>query len=143
MVSNDRAKLVEVIQAMKRIKPSDTPEDHLHTTAMVCRIIGQGMSPLSENARVTIMSVVDVLDYVALEEAASDLDSPKVGTVTRMGAPIQPDTSVIDRLKRAGLPRNAAIALQSIAIIADYIDHFEVTSHIDLMDYLQGGGEPQ
>ena len=143
MDSKDMMNLTKVIEAMKEYRPSDKPDDHLHTVAVLCRIIAGGMSPVSESGRVTIQSTADLLDYIAGQEGADTTDSPGIDNLTRTGVPIQPDTSVIDRLNRAGLPRDAALALQTIAIAADYIDYSEVTMHVDLMDYIKGGGEPQ
>ena len=141
MATEDLKYLVPVLVAMRACKPSDKPDDHLHTLADACRMIAAGYSPVSESGRVAIHGVADLLDYIA-ESEGDDLDSPMIGLVTHKGEPIKPDAEVIDRLNRVELPRAAALALQSIAITADYIDYSEVTSHVDLIDYIKRGGRP-
>lgn len=132
---------VNIIRGLQLCKPSDKPDDHLHTLADACRLIAAGYSPVSESGRVAIHGIADLLDYIA-ESEKGDLDSPMVGLVTQKGEPIKPDVEVIDRLNRVELPRAAALALQSIAITADYVDYSEVTSHVDLIDYIKRGGKP-
>ena len=143
MDSKEMMGLTKVIGAMKEHRPSNRPDEHLHTVAMVCRVIAGGMSPVSESGRLAIHSAADLLDYIASVEGPNTVDSPVMEAITRMGKPHQPETSVIDRLNRAALPRPAALALQTIAIAADYIDYSEVTMPVDLMGYINGGGEPQ
>ena len=93
MDSKDMMNLTKVIEAMKEYRPSDKPDDHLHTVAVLCRIIAGGMSPVSESGRVTIQSTADLLDYIAGQEGADTTDSPGIDNLTRTGVPIQPDTS--------------------------------------------------
>ena len=72
---------------MKEYRPSDKPDDHLHTVAMVCRVIAGGMSPVSESGRLAIHSAADLLDYIAGQEGADTVDSPVMEAITRMGKP--------------------------------------------------------
>ena len=121
---------------MKEHRPSNRPDEHLHTVAMVCRVIAGGMSPVSESGRLAIHSAADLLDYIASVEGPNTVDSPVMEAITRMGKPHQPETSVIDRLNRAALPRPAALALQT-SHCAAYIDS---PGMMDLMDFCGAAG---
>lgn len=137
----DLVAMQKAFNAIKEHSDSNQPDSYLRTIASACRVVGGGCSPVSESGRVALLGVADLLNYIADAEKGA-VDSPAIGTVTRVGKPIKPDVEVIDRLNRTDLPREAALALQSIAITAAYIDYSEATLAVDLIDYIKRGGRP-